>query len=367
MGIAILPMTRLGLVPYQDLVLTFRNINRAIKEGKKIYQLHKKINLKTEKFPEGHQFFPGCFLFDDQECDFGDSKTDRLIENKLPLEMVLTSVKLANRIAFLNGKNCAPFCSEPFEVFFNAYGVEATFIGDEEVRQGRLKDYDLLIVPGGPDAGESYYEGLGDTGYSEIRSFISNGGVYLGSCAGSYFPLSGAKGTPMEQVWLNLVPVTDLEGLDYWRTGTGFVRLSVEDINHPVMYGLAMGVPSTLDMIYWEGPAFHIIQPDSVKLIATYKDYIASGSHPPTWDISCNPIAEEAMKWYNPLTLQRFNDHLKGKGAIIEAQYGKGHMILLSPHAEFGTCGTSPTMEGNPNFLLLMNSLYHLSNKREDN
>ncbi|MCK9927270.1 hypothetical protein MXD62_08820, partial [Frankia sp. Mgl5] len=87
------------------------------------------------------------------------------------------------------------------------------------------------------------------------------------------------------------------------------------------------------------------------KVIARYKDFIASGSQPPSWDISMNPIAVEAMKWYNPLTADRFREHLQGKGAIIEAEYGKGRMILLSPHAEFGTCGTSPAMEENPNFL----------------
>jgi hypothetical protein len=354
----LLPMTRLGLVPYQSrLSKLFQQVNRMLREGGKVYQVQQKCFVKTERFPEGHYLFPGSLLVE-SETELTDCVTDLVVGG---VEPYIAPLRLKRKIAFLNGKNCAAFCSDPFFAFFAAYGLDVDEISDQQVRDGVLKDYDLLIVPGGPDAGESYYEGLGEKGYDQIRSFVDCGGGYLGSCAGSYFPLSAPAGSTAGHVWLNMIPVTDVQGLDYWRTGTGFVRIQFTDTTHPVTYGLAFGVPSTLDVIYWEGPAFQLLDGNNVKVIANFQDFLASGCEPPSWDISSNEIAVEAMKWLNPLTRERFARHLEGKPAIIEAEYGRGKLILLSPHAEFGTCGASPTKEDNPNYLLLMNSLYYLS------
>lgn len=356
---SVLPMTRLGVVPYQNLPATYRRLNRFLREGKEILQLQKPVRLRTEAFPEGHVFFPGSMLFQKEQCDFAELKQDRLLEPGLPADAV--RLKLANRIAFLNGKNCAAFCYEPFQQFFDAYGVDAVFLEDTDIRAGKLAEFELLVVPGGPDAGESYYEGLGERGFAAIKEFVAQGGSYLGSCAGSYFPLTAPKDTVIEHAWLNMIPATDTEGLDYWRTGTGFVRVEFQDVMHPVTFGVAMGRPSTLDMIYWEGPAFHVWDAQQVNVIATYKDFIASGAQPPSWEISANPIAAEAMKWLNPLTKERFRQHLEGRGAIIEAAHGKGRLILFSPHAEFGDCGTAPSAPESTHYMMLMNSLYYLS------
>ncbi len=359
MSWVIVPMTRLGVVPYQSLPAVYCQLNRHLRAGKEILQLQKPVTLHSERFPEGHVFFPGSFLYREEECAFDGLVTDRLIGDATPDGAI--RLKLAERIAFLNGKNCAAFCYEPFQQFFAAYDLDVTFLSDDEIRGGKLAEFDLLIVPGGPDAGESYYEGLGERGFSEIASFIARGGAYLGSCAGSYFPLTAPRQTVIEKAWLNLIPATDTEGLDYWRTGTGFVRVEFEEVNHPVAFGVAMGSPSTLDMIYWEGPAFEVLDPSQIKVIAKYGSFIASGAQPPAWDISNNPIAEEAMKWINPLTEERFNRHLAGRGAIIEASHGQGKLILFSPHAEFGACGTAPSAADSLPFMMLMNSVYYLS------
>lgn len=58
---------------------------------------------------------------------------------------------------------------------------------------------ELIVFPGGAD---SWYEkNLGEIGCKKIRSFIKNGGKYLGICAGAYFAgnfLEFAKGTDLE-------------------------------------------------------------------------------------------------------------------------------------------------------------------------
>jgi glutamine amidotransferase-like uncharacterized protein len=362
MSYKVIPMTRLGLESYQDsLSSLFQEINLLLKKKKEIYRVTEKFFCKTERFPEGHYFFPGSLIID-SETHLKECKTDVLLEE---FYSYVSPLKLKSKIAFLDGKNCAEFCSDPFYTFFKAYGIDVDTITDDQIRKGILSEYEILIVPGGPDAGESYYEGLGEKGFCEIRTFIENGGSYLGSCAGSYFPLSAPQGTAVHHMWLNMIPVTDKQGLDYWRTGTGFVRLEVENSSHPITWGLAMGKPSTIDMIYWEGPAFHLLENKEVNVIARYKDFIASGAKLPSWSLENNDVAAEAMKWCNPLSEERFSEHLKGMPAIIETSYGNGNMVLLSPHAEFGTCGTEHKMEDNPNYMLLMNSLYHLSDIKE--
>lgn len=353
----IIPMTRLGQEAYQEnRAVVYQKVNRLLSEGESVFQVVEKSRWQTEKFPEGHLLFPGTFLLE-QKVSIDGVVTDYTEQLH---EEALVELKLPKKIAFLDGENCNSFCSDPFQLFYNAYGLTVDWVTDDDIRNGVLSAYELLIVPGGPDAGESYYEGLGDKGYEEIRTFVENGGLYLGSCAGSYFPLKAEKDTPQADVWLNMIEVTDRHGLDYWRTGTGFVRLEVDDVTHPIMNSLALGSPSTLDVIYWEGPAFDILDDANVHVIASYKDFIASGVQMPSWSLAHNSIAQEAMTWGNPLTEARFDKHLKGYPAIIEASVGKGHLVLLSPHAEFGTCGTEHTMENNPNFVLLMNSIYYL-------
>ncbi|MFS0576659.1 BPL-N domain-containing protein [Sporosarcina sp. 179-K 3D1 HS] len=356
----VVPMTRLGQESYQPSRSSiYKQLNRILSEGKEVHQVRRKTRFATERFPEGHLFFPGTILVQDED-EISGAKVDRLESVSLN---GLSQMKLMRKIAFLDGQNCASFCSDPFRHFFSAYGLAVDWLSDMDIRQGKLKDYDLLIVPGGPDAGESYYEGLGEKGYEEIRNFVQRGGMYLGSCAGSYFPLSAKQGTVQADVWLHMIEATDESGLDYWRTGTGFVRIEFEDVDHPIAMSLALGEPSTMDVIYWEGPAFSMLENSNVQVIARYKDFLASGASMPSWSLENNQIARDAMEWSNPLTRERFDHHLKGYPAIVEASYGKGHMVLLSPHAEFGTCGTEHTMADNPNYVLLMNSIYYLSSK----
>lgn len=355
-------MTRLGLETIQvDRSKVIKQINELLYKDQLIYQVKEKTRCMTEKFPEGHLLFPGTLVVE-RETLLENCQTD---ETKEDITKSLSPLHLSKKIAFLDGLNCGPFCSDPFYLFFQTFGLKVDRISDIDIRKGILHEYELLIVPGGPDAGESYYEGLGEKGYEEIRQFVNRGGKYLGSCAGSYFPLSAQPNTIASDVWLNMIPATDIHGLDYWRTGTGFVRVQLEDVTHPIAFNVAMGSPSTIDMIYWEGPAFELLEGADIHVIAKYKDFIASGTSLPSWSLENNEIAKDAMKWANPLTLDRFDKHLKGYPAIIEASYGKGHLVMFSPHAEFGTCGTDHPMEENPNFILLMNSIYYLSGKGE--
>lgn len=239
----------------------------------------------------------------------------------------------------------------------NAFNFPYTELTDEDIRNGELDNYDLFIVPGGPDAGESYYAGLGDKGMDEIRKYLERGGNYIGSCAGSYFPLTARLNTPERRMWLNVVGATDPTGLDYCQRGAGFVRINLDVIDHPIMYSISYGLPSSLDVIYWEGPVFYVSDPN-VKVLATFQSLLASGTEYPKWT-NDNSYVKECMTYPNPITKERFDKHLKDMPAIIEATYGKGRLIMFSMHPEFG----SPTMNNWQESLaplFIVNSIYDL-------
>ena len=60
--------------------------------------------------------------------------------------------------------------------------VQLDFIDGKGIREGRLKDFDLVIFPGG--YAPTQYESLHEEGAAAVREFVSNGGSYLGICAG---------------------------------------------------------------------------------------------------------------------------------------------------------------------------------------
>lgn len=66
-----------------------------------------------------------------------------------------------------------------------AAGVTCEVLDWSRLLNGNLERYDALIVPGG----FSWFEKLsaGKNGEDAIRDYVSNGGSYLGICAGAYF------------------------------------------------------------------------------------------------------------------------------------------------------------------------------------
>ena len=79
---------------------------------------------------------------------------------------------------------------------------EIASIGSEEIRLGEWKSRaQLLIFPGGRDV--PYHEALRGVANSQIRSFVQQGGAYLGICAGAYYGskrIEFEKGFPLEVI-----------------------------------------------------------------------------------------------------------------------------------------------------------------------
>jgi len=336
-----IPMDRLGVESVQSNPMgTIKFIN-SILDSKEVRWLLKSIKLYTERFPEGHFFNSGGFFID----------YDATIINKIKeMNIVFDIVKDSNlgkkldpiKIALYNGRGTADFCITPLVEVLDIAGFKYKHLSDSDIRKGLLPEFDIFLVPGGPDAGESYYWGLGDKGYNNIKNFLYNNGQYFGLCAGAYLPLKSLS--KENKYWLELVDATDDSDLDYWRTGSGFVRIKILDNTHPIVPGICAGKINTLDIIYWEGPAMQILS-DKVKAIATFYEFIASGSPKeyPKWDLK-----------------ERFEKYLKKRASIVETKINKNKVILYSPHAEFGNIGITQRLKSQ-SYQLITNGLFYLS------
>src|SRR4051812_11240066 len=63
-------------------------------------------------------------------------------------------------------------------------GFEVKTINAEQIRDGALKDIDVLIHPGGSASKQG--ETLGAKGRETVKKFVADGGGFIGICAGAY-------------------------------------------------------------------------------------------------------------------------------------------------------------------------------------
>jgi len=356
-----IPMDRLGVLGIQtEPMAVIKLINELIREGVPVHRIQKQRRLTCAEFAESHIFEPGGFCL-----PAGENIEERLALHEVKFFRVLEVASCGapiqpRKIALYGGRGSADYCRQPLMELLTAAGFDFETLDDTDIRAGLLPGFDIFLVPGGMDAGESYYCQLGDKGYGQIREFVAESGHYFGIGGGAYLAL-----TPFSKknhYWLGLVNATDSSGLDFWRTGSGFVRIRLSDADHPCFFGMTAGERSTADIVYWEGPAFQALD-SSVKTLATYESFVASGTiaDAPRWDLRDNEMARRAIAdWDNSLTRDRFDTYLKGRAAVIEAGYHQHQVLLYSPHAEFGSTGLTERKLSQV-FQMITNGLLYLS------
>lgn len=356
-----IPTDRVGLGSFQaSSISTFAAMNELLRNGVEIGWHTSGLRLsKTDLWPEGHYYQSGF-----STADTADTRAllDRFGLRYTPTDELPSPDRTprAISIALYDGRGAGAEFSAPLAEILQAAGFSFVYISDEDIRSGKLLEHDVFLVPGSPDAGECYYAGLGDFGYEQVREFVAERGHYMGVCGGAYFPLTSYQKT--NPYWLDIVEATDTEDLDFWRTGSGFVRCRVDDDTHPVFSGVALGSSTSLNLVYWEGPAI-TIKGGNIRPLAHFEALTATarGELRPTWDMQDNAMAKEAaLTYYNPLTEELFDRLLRGKTAIAEAEYGKHKLLLYSPHPEMGNTGYGPRKDS-ISFLLLFNGLFYLS------
>jgi len=138
------------------------------------------------------------------------------------------------------------------------------------------KSCKLFIVPGGRDI--PYQKKLEGLGIKKIRSFVENGGTYIGICAGAYFASSKfifEKGTPLE-----IIAKRDLgffKGVAIGPAlGVGVFRYdSEEGASYPPITFL--GSKKIVNIYYNGGASFSLPKKDQdTKIIAVYPNQEAA-------------------------------------------------------------------------------------------
>jgi hypothetical protein len=161
---------------------------------------------------------------------------------------------------------------------FSDCGFLVEFLDPQAIRRGALVEFDVLAVPGGGRRGmKAQLEPLGEEGCRAIEQWVRDGGMYVGSCAGSFFAAvvseSFVNACPQQRhmqminarVWNSeetpSVPrLRNASPGGLASPGVGVMRAAVVQRDHPVMFN----VPDEFDIVHYHGP-FFTLAPGLVK------------------------------------------------------------------------------------------------------
>lgn len=172
-------------------------------------------------------------------------------------------------------------------------GIKVRFCDSHDIiTNGILDKASLLIMPGGADL--YYCEKLNGVGNNIIKSFVHNGGAYLGICAGAYYASTFIN-------WDNGVISGARELAFYDGTCNGPVFEWVEN-------GTTKKSWYAAPLIDYNGRQFPVC-------------YNGGG-------VFSEPTGDDAT------VIARYADLPDMPPAIIEIKYGAGRVVLTSPHIE---------------------------------
>lgn len=178
--------------------------------------------------------------------------------------------------------------------------VEIREVSAEEIRQGILKELDVLVHPGG--SGSKQGKSLGKEGREAVREFVRRGGGYLGICAGAYLATN-------DYDWS--LALIDAKVLDrrHWNRGNGEVVIQLSEAGKELFEEKSDEVA----ILYFQGPLLARREWDNEDVpdyesLAIYKTEIAEKGAP--------------------------KGVMRGTTAIARAEFGKGRVFCFSPHPE---------------------------------
>lgn len=181
------------------------------------------------------------------------------------------------------------------EMLYSAPEFEFEMLDATDVKAGRLMEFDCLVMPGG--GGFERYDDCGEEGFAKIRDFIRQGGKYLGTCAGMSVMLN-------EEKRIRMIPFKR-DGV--WERGGVNAILDISP-----RFEELTGVKAEKRMVmYHNGPTAISTEPVpdcKAEVIATF-------------DCDGKPDQDAISP-------------MRGKPAVIWAEYGKGRMFIFAVHPE---------------------------------
>jgi hypothetical protein len=211
------------------------------------------------------------------------------------------------RAVVLSGKASAYPYYGYYALALARLGIANRPVSGAEIAAGALETENILVLPGGfsnwsLDAKEETHGAD-----RAVRAFFADGGAAVASCGGAYYLASGRP------TWLGLADARPNITQDYLRTGVGITTCRIAD------GPLRRGLPPTLEIPYYHGPAFDEIG-SNCRALGSFRDLVTPGR----------------LFIDNPLTPETFAEYMRDRIAILSAKGPRGRAILFSPHPEMG-------------------------------
>ncbi|MDP2211391.1 MAG: BPL-N domain-containing protein [Candidatus Aquicultor sp.] len=217
----------------------------------------------------------------------------------------------------------------------SAVGADFDLVTAADIRDGALDSYEILFVPGGWASNK--IKALRPDGVERVRSFVKNGGSYLGFCGGAGLALAHENG-------LALAPIGRKPTNMRVPSFSGKIKLRELASKHPMWDGIAEG---SSFYAWWPG-MFSVQEIDGIKTLARYGEP-EEGSYVADLVVGPSVDWEKHEKEYrtnlNPARIQ-------GEPAVIETTYGAGRVLLSYLHFE--------TPEDSLGHTVLLNMLSYL-------
>lgn len=203
------------------------------------------------------------------------------------------------RVALFAGGGAAKTKGPAASAVEKTPGFEVELVTGADIRAGKLKDFQVLIQPGG--SGSAQAKDLGEEGRAKVKAFVKEGGGYIGICAGAYLASRSYD-------WS--LHILDAEVLDraHWARGTGDVELKFSPKGKD--FFAAKGEKVTV--YYGQGP---LLAPGRDDAIPDYEEL----AHYET-EIHSKGGARPGV--------------MKGTTAAARGSYGNGRVFCFSPHPE---------------------------------
>jgi glutamine amidotransferase-like uncharacterized protein len=194
---------------------------------------------------------------------------------------------------------------------------DLVFLDEMTLEQVGLKHLDVLVISGGDTFAVA--ESLDESGAGIIRSFVEDGGLYIGSCAGAYLPMNSSK-TPLNRFNFVDVKITNLsktlpesiKGSCKFCTSYG-----CDYVFHPVREEVRLKLADSSDISefiapMYGGPGMKVSNPSMV--LAYYDGFTDKTSF----------LVHETIA----------SKTLIGHAAIVRMPFGQGSFYLFGPHLE---------------------------------
>ena len=180
--------------------------------------------------------------------------------------------------------------------------LEVTMVNGKDIRNGKLKDLDLLMVPGGSSSKQC--KAMGEAGMAEIRRFVAEGGAYLGVCAGYHCALRGK-----ERIGL----------FTYRRRENGYGGLAALRVELTEKAEKVLGIPKgNYNVRYSHGPIVRSA-PDTAPSDVEAKTEVIG-----FYRGTVSPAGSRGIDFF-------------GAPAVLFGTYGKGKVVATSCHPESRT------------------------------